>query len=71
MMNKNKLKPEFSSRLFCNPLQLVLCHLRVGFVIDSFDLAAIFKSAHYSPEIDHCACIAMILRWRFERCFSQ
>ena len=37
----------------------------------TFDLAAIFKSAHNSPEIDHRACITMILRWRPKRRFSQ
>jgi len=72
VMNDKRLKSKFLRSVLGNLLQLMLGHVPMCFIVDSFDLASIFKSPHDSPKIDRCSSIAMmILRWRLKRRLSQ
>src|SRR5206468_5584843 len=64
MVNDNELKPKLVCGLFRYSFQLMLRHFAMRVVVDSLDFAAIFKSPHHSPKLDHRSCIAIVVFWR-------
>src|ERR1051326_1455825 len=61
VMKDHVFKPKFPCGLFGDPLQLVLCHLPMGFIIDSVDLAPILQPPDHTPKIDCCSRIAIVV----------
>jgi len=54
-MEENLVEPKLLDRSVGNQLHLVLRHGFVRFVIDCFNLTAVFQFSDHSPKIDNCA----------------